>query len=327
MPMLRAWSSARFTVPLPEGHRFPIAKYALVRDAIVRQGLLPPEAIEEPEAVSRADLALVHSADYLDATFGGCLTPEATRRLGLPWSQELLERARRTAQGTLEAARDALADGAGVNLAGGTHHAFGDRGEGFCVFNDVAVAIRVLRRDSLVRHVAIIDLDVHQGNGTARIFEGDEAVYTFSMHGDKNYPFHKERSSLDVGLPDGCDDPTYLAALARHLDGVLDAARPELVFYLAGADPYIGDRFGRLGLSFAGLRERDRMVFAACRARGLPVVMTIAGGYAREIGDIATIHCATFSELAAAYGRPSSARARADLWPAAAPAAPDSAPA
>ena len=187
--------------------------------------------IEEPEAATRADLALVHGAEYLDATLGGCLTPEATRRLGFPWSRELLERARRTAQGTTEAARDALADGAGINLAGGTHHAFSDRGEGFCVFNDVAVAIRVLQRDSLVRRAAIIDLDVHQGNGTARIFEGDQGVYTFSMHGDRNYPFHKERSSLDIGLPDGCDDATYLGALAQHLDSVLDAARPELVFY------------------------------------------------------------------------------------------------
>ncbi len=301
---MRAWSSARFTVPLPEGHRFPIAKYALLRDTIVRQGLLPPEGIEEPEAASREDLALVHTTEYLDAVFDGHLDPMATRRLGFPWSPALLERARRTAQGTIEAARDALADGAGVNLAGGTHHAFSDRGEGFCVFNDVAVAIRVLQRESRLARAAIVDLDVHQGNGTAQIFAGDDAVCTFSMHGEKNYPFRKERSSLDVGLPDGCDDTTYLAALALHLDSVLDTARPEMVFYLAGADPFTGDRFGRLGLSFAGLRERDRMVFTACHARGLPVVMTIAGGYARAIEDIATIHAATFAELLSTYGHP-----------------------
>jgi acetoin utilization deacetylase AcuC-like enzyme len=309
--MMRAWSSARFTVPLPEGHRFPIAKYALLRDTIVRQGLLPPEGIEEPETARREDLALVHSAEYLDAVFGGTLDPMATRRLGFPWSAELLERARRTAQGTLEAARDALTDGAGVNLAGGTHHAFSDRGEGFCVFNDVAVAIRVLQREARLARAAIIDLDVHQGNGTAQIFEEDETVYTFSMHGEKNYPFHKERSRLDVGLPDGCDDATYLTALSLHLDAVLDAARPDLVFYLAGADPYVGDRFGRLGLSFAGLRERDRMVFEACHARGLPVVMTIAGGYAKAIEDIATIHAATLAELLAIYGEPFGTPARA----------------
>lgn len=301
---MRAWSSARFTVPLPEGHRFPVAKYALLRDTVVRQGLLPPECIEEPEAATREDLALVHTPEYLDAVFEGTLDPMALRRLGFPWSPELLERARRTAQGTIEAARDALTEGAGVNLAGGTHHAFSDRGEGFCVLNDVAVAIRVLQREGRLERAAIIDLDVHQGNGTAQIFADDTAVCTFSMHGEKNYPFHKERSSLDVGLPDGCDDATYLATLSLHLDRILDAARPDLVFYLAGADPFVGDRFGRLGLSFAGLRERDRMVFAACHARGLPVVMTIAGGYARAVEDIATIHATTLAELLAIYGTP-----------------------
>ncbi len=296
---MRAWSSARFTVPLPDGHRFPIAKYALVRDTVVRQGLLPPESIEEPGAAVREDLALVHKPSYLDACFGGRLPPAEARRLGFPWSAELLERARHTVQGTIEASHDALSGGAGVNLAGGTHHAFSDRGEGFCVFNDVAVAIRVLQRGGQARRAAVIDLDVHQGNGTAQIFAGDPEVYTFSMHGEKNYPFRKEVSCRDVGLPDGCDDATYLDELARHLDAVLDAARADLVFYLAGADPYAGDRFGRLGLSFAGLRERDRMVFEACGARGLPVVMTIAGGYAREIADIAAIHAATLAELLA----------------------------
>jgi acetoin utilization deacetylase AcuC-like enzyme len=270
----------------------------------VRQGLLPPESIEEPVAASRGDLALVHTEAYLQAAFDGSLEPMAIRRLGFPWSPELLERSRRTTQGTIEAARDALTCGAGVNLAGGTHHAFSDRGEGFCVFNDVAVAIRVLQRETTVRRVAIIDLDVHQGNGTARIFAGDDAVYTFSMHGERNYPFHKEQSSRDVGLPDGCDDASYLAVLDQHLDAVLEAARPDIVFYLAGADPYVGDRFGRLGLSFAGLRDRDRLVFAACHARGLPVVMTVAGGYARAIEDITSIHLATLGELTAAYGRP-----------------------
>lgn len=296
---MRAWSPAGFVVPLPEGHRFPIAKYALLRDTVVRLGLLPPGAIEEPEAMARDDLALVHSAEYLDHVFGGTLSADAIRRLGFPWSPELLARARHTAQGTLEAARDALGTGAGVNLAGGTHHAFRDRGEGFCVFNDVAVAIRVLQRDGAIRRAAIVDLDVHQGNGTAAIFAGDESVYTFSMHGAKNYPFQRETSRLDVELPDGCDDATYLAALDTHLPGVLDSARADLVFYLAGADPYAGDRFGRLGLSLAGLRARDRRVFEACRLRALPVVMTIAGGYAREIADIAAIHTATLEELLA----------------------------
>ncbi|MFN8652489.1 MAG: histone deacetylase [Gemmatimonadales bacterium] len=297
MASLRAWSSARFGVPLPPGHRFPIEKYALVRDLIVRRGLLAPERVEEPERVRREDLALVHDPAYVDAIEEGTLEPMAVRRLGFPWSPDLRERSHRTVQGTVEAARDALADGAGVNLAGGTHHAFADRGEGFCVFNDVAVAIRVLQRDGLARRAVVIDLDVHQGNGTARIFQGDPSVYTFSLHGEKNYPFHKEVSTRDIGLPDGCEDQPYLDALERHLGPVLDEARADLAFYLAGADPYEGDRFGRLKLTRAGLRERDRMVFAACRARGLPVVMTLSGGYARDINDVAEIHAATLQEL------------------------------
>ena len=300
--MMRAWSSARFTVPLPEGHRFPIAKYGLVRDAIVRRGLLPPEAIEEPDAATAETVSLAHGAEYVDAVLAGTLTPEAIRRLGFPWSPGLRERSLRTVQGTVEAARDALASGAGLNLAGGTHHAFGDRGEGFCVFNDVAVAIRVLRREDLLGRAAIVDLDVHQGNGTARIFADDESVFTFSMHGEKNYPFHKEASRLDVGLPDACDDTAYLAALQRHLGPALDRAAADLVCYLAGADPYRGDRFGRLGLSVEGLRERDRMVFAACRSRGLPAVMTLAGGYAPDLTDVAAIHANSVAELLAFLG-------------------------
>ncbi len=299
---MRAWSSARFTIPLPQGHRFPIQKYALVRDQVIRRGLLPPEAVEEPGPVARTDLALVHQGPYLDAIYQGTLDPAATRRLGFPWSPELRERSLRTVQGTMEAARDAVSDGAGVNLAGGTHHAFSDRGEGFCVFNDVAVAIRVLQRGGIIRRAAIVDLDVHQGNGTARIFAGDAAVFTFSLHGEKNYPFHKEESRLDVGLPDGCEDQAYLDALNRHLDEVLEHSAPDLVCYLAGADPYAGDRFGRLRLSRAGLRERDRMVFQACRARGLPVVMTLSGGYARDVGEVAEIHADTLSELLTCYG-------------------------
>jgi len=207
-----------------------------------------------------------------------------------------------TVQGTLEAAHDALDHGAGINLAGGTHHAFADRGEGFCVFNDVAVAVRSLQRSQEIRNVAIVDLDVHQGNGTASIFEDDPDVFTFSMHGDNNYPFHKESSRLDVGLPDACDDSLYLGQLVRYLDAVLDAARPDLVCYLGGADPYSEDRFGRLKLSIDGLRRRDQIVFETCYRRGLPVVMTLAGGYAADLQDIATIHLNTVRELLACYG-------------------------
>ena len=289
-------------MPLPEGHRFPIAKYAAVREGIVARGLLHETQVEEPDRCDRPSLGLVHTPAYVDAVLDGTLTAPEIRRLGFPWTPGLRERSLRTAQGTVEAARDALEIGLGLNLAGGTHHAFPERGEGFCVFNDVAVAIRVLQLEGRIGRAAVVDLDVHQGNGTARIFAGDADVFTFSVHGERNYPFQREPGTLDVELPDGCADTEYLAALDRHLDAVLDEAAPDLVFYLAGADPYVHDRFGRLGVSFAGLRERDRRVFRGCRRRGLPVVLTLAGGYARELADIVAIHCAAVEEGLAAYG-------------------------
>jgi acetoin utilization deacetylase AcuC-like enzyme len=301
--MPRAWSSARFGIPLPHGHRFPIAKYAAVRDAVVSRGLLPAAAIEEPDRADRWALELVHAPDYVEAVLDGTLSPAELRRLGFPWSPELRERSLRTAQGTVEAARDALDCGLGINLAGGTHHAFAERGEGFCVFNDVALAIRVLQREGRIGRAAVLDLDVHQGNGTARIFADDADVFTFSMHGEKNYPFHRERSTLDVELPDGTADQTFLRTLALHLEPVLERAAPDLVFYLAGADPYLHDRFGRLALSLDGLRARDRTVFRACRRRGLPLVLTLAGGYARHLSDIVEIHAGTVGEGLAAYVR------------------------
>ena len=299
---MRAWSSSRFSVALPAGHRFPIAKYQAVRDGVVARGLLPADAVHEPDRVERTALALVHTAEYVASIEDGTLPEPAVRRLGFPWGPGLRERAFRTVQGTVEAARDALATGAGINLAGGTHHAFAERGEGFCVFNDIAVATRVLQREGQLRRVAVVDLDVHQGNGTARLFAGDEDVHTFSMHGERNYPFHREQSRLDVELPDGTGDDTYLATLDRHLDEVLDAAAPELVFYLAGADPFAGDRFGRLALSLEGLRARDRRVLGACARRGVPVAVTLAGGYAERMEDIVTIHANTVEELRTAYG-------------------------
>jgi acetoin utilization deacetylase AcuC-like enzyme len=299
---VRAWSSARFTVPLPDGHRFPIAKYQRIRDAVAARGLLAPDEIEEPDRVERWALGLVHHSDYVDAVAEGTLTPPAVRRLGFPWSEGLHERSLRTVQGTVEAGFDALAGGAGINLAGGTHHAFAAHGEGFCVFNDVAVAVRVLQRDGRVRRAAIVDLDVHQGNATASIFAGDPDVFTFSVHGAGNFPFRKERSTLDVELADGTADAEYCAALADRLDGVLEESRPDIVFYLAGADPYVEDRFGRLALSFNGLRARDRMVFEGCRRRGLPVVLTLAGGYARSLEDVVVIHTTTVAELRRVYG-------------------------
>jgi len=267
----------------------------------VARGLLPARAIAEPDRAERWALALVHTPEYVEAVLEGGLSPLEVRRLGFPWSPELRERSLRTVQGTVEAAYDALDCGLGLNLAGGTHHAFPGHGEGFCVLNDVAIAVRLLQRDGRLTRTAIVDLDVHQGNGTARIFADDPDVFTFSMHGARNFPFRKERSGLDVELDDGCPDDAYLAALDAHLGPVLDAVRPELVFYLAGADPYVHDRFGRLGLTVRGLETRDRRVFDALRRRGLPVVVTMAGGYARDLEDVVTIQTNTVQAALAAY--------------------------
>jgi len=299
---MRAWSSARWSIPLPDGHRFPIGKYRMVRDGVVAAGLLHAGDIEEPDRASLDWLRLVHGTEYIGAVLDGALGAPAERRLGFPWRPELPERSLRTVQGTVEAAIDALERGAGLNLAGGTHHAFPDHGEGYCVFNDIAVAIRGLQRGGRIERAAIIDLDVHQGNGTARIFDGDPDVYSFSVHGVRNYPFRKERSRLDVGLEDGLDDRGYLATLDQHLDPVLDDADPDLVFFIAGVDPYRGDRLGRLALSAEGLRRRDRRVIRACAARGIPIAVVLGGGYAADLQDLVTLHGNTVRELLAVHG-------------------------
>ena len=290
---LHCWTSARYTIPLPEGHRFPIAKYAMLRDAVLASGIVPPSNVHEPERASRDALRLVHTDRYIDGVLTGTLTADEQRRIGLPWSEALAERSFRAVGGTCEAAAAALDHGVTMNLAGGTHHAFPDHGEGFCVFNDVAVAIRTLQRDGRIHRAAIVDLDVHQGNGTHAIFEGDSAVFTFSMHGGRNYPFHKVAGSLDVELADGTGDDVYLELLARALPGVLAAAGPDLVIYLAGSDPHEGDRLGRLCLTFDGLARRDAMVLDACREVGIPVAITIAGGYGRNIADSVQAHVNT----------------------------------
>jgi acetoin utilization deacetylase AcuC-like enzyme len=293
LSFVKCFYSDTFVLPLPEGHRFPMAKYSGLRARLVTEGIVTPEMLHEAPQAAWEDLALVHTIDYLRAIADGSVAPDIQRRIGFPWSPAMVERARRSVGATLAAARAALDDGAAANLAGGTHHAFADRGEGYCVFNDVAVAVRVVQRDAAARRVAIIDCDVHQGNGTAAIFTGDADVFTCSMHGAKNYPFKKETSDLDVELEDGTGDEPYLAHLAHCLDVALDAHRPDMVFYLAGADPYEGDRLGRLKLSIPGLEARDRLVFTRCRGADVPVVVAMSGGYAHDVDDIVTIHANT----------------------------------
>ncbi len=291
-----AYYSDHFELPLPEGHRFPMAKYGLLRQRVLEERLLPPQALRVPAAVSDAEILRAHTAEYLKQLLDGSLPTAAVRRIGFPWSAGLIERSRRSAGGTLAACRSALARGVGVNLAGGTHHAFADRGEGFCVLNDAAIALRALKAEGEIGRALVVDLDVHQGNGTAVIFQGDPTVFTFSVHGRRNFPFRKEESDLDLALEDGTEDEEYLAALATGLEQAFAAARAELVIYLAGADPYAGDRLGRLALTKAGLAARDSKVFDACRVAGLPVAVAMAGGYAEELADIVDIHLETVSQ-------------------------------
>lgn len=289
--MVQAFHSDHFVLPLPEGHRFPMHKYRMLRDRVAAE--LPEiELAEAPVAVD-SELTLAHTPDYVDAVVAGRLTPAQQREIGFPWSHAMVERSRRSVGATIAAARSALAGGVSVNLAGGTHHAHADRGSGFCVFNDVVVAARLMqwewqRLHQRVLHVAVVDLDVHQGNGTAAICRDDDTIYTLSMHGANNFPFRKEASDLDVELPDGCSDKEYLAALDLALDRMWqhhEGGLPELIFFLAGADPHEGDRLGRLKLTAAGLAERDRRVFAAALERRIPVAVSMAGGYGRVIED------------------------------------------
>ena len=297
---LHVWSSAKYTFPLPDGHRFPISKYALLRQRVLDEGIVTPERMHDPPRATRDDLLLVHTEDYVDRFTRGELTRDEERRLGFPMSDALVERSYRASGGTIEAARHAVDHGIAMNLAGGTHHAFPDHGEGFCVFNDVAIAIRALQRDGRISRAAIIDLDVHQGNGTHAIFAGDDCVFTFSMHGGRNYPFRKVAGRLDVELPDHTGDDDYLAQLSAVLPGVIADARADLVVYLAGADPHERDRLGRLGLTFDGLARRDSIVLEQCREVGLPVVVTIAGGYGTRIEETVQVHVTT-TQIASRY--------------------------
>jgi acetoin utilization deacetylase AcuC-like enzyme len=289
---MKVFHCDQFTYPLPAGHRFPAAKYALLRERVAAE-LTPPCELRVPAAASNEQLLRVHRPEYVAAVEGGTLTDREVRRIGLPWSPELVERSRRSVGGTIEACRVALTDGVAVSLSGGTHHAFPDHGAGYCIFNDIAVAIRALQAEGRARRIVVVDCDVHQGDGTAAIFAGDSSVFTSSIHGAKNFPLHKERSDLDVALPDGTSDADYLNALEIGLERSLALACADLAIYLAGADPYAGDTLGRLALSKDGLAARDRMVFNQCRGAGLPVAVVMGGGYAKDMQDTVEIQLAT----------------------------------
>ncbi len=322
---VKVFYTDHFVLPLPEGHRFPMQKYSLLREAVQTYA---PNSLEEAPAAQNEDLLLAHDAAYVERMSSGTLTATEIRQIGFPWSPQMAERARRSAGATMAAAKASVAERCAINLAGGTHHSFADHGEGFCCYNDAAVAARALQRnhqtpfalsESVLRklringrfdlspsnaspmaqrerggndsfRVLICDLDVHQGNGTASIFRDDASVFTFSMHGARNYPVKKVTSDLDIELQDGCDDATYLYALEHHLPQIIKDFRPHAMIYLAGADPYEGDRLGRLKLTKTGLATRDRFVLELARDNAIPITVTMAGGYAHNVADIVDIH-------------------------------------
>ena len=297
---LQAFYADHFVLPLPAGHRFPMGKYARLRERLAQE--LPQVELLEARPASDGELALVHTPAYIDAVASGTLAPAAQREIGFPWSPAMAERARRSVGATVQACRRALGGGGlAANLAGGTHHAYADKGSGFCVFNDAAVAARLMQAEHAranrargMLRVVIVDLDVHQGNGTARIFALDDSVFTLSLHGAKNFPFRKEPSDLDVELPDGCEDAEYLDALERALEEMERRIDPGLVIYLAGADPHEGDRLGRLKLTFDGMEARDRRVMDWAWTRRLPLAFVMAGGYGTDMEATVQVQMNTY---------------------------------
>lgn len=290
---MKVYYADPFTLQLPPGHRFPAEKYTLLRQELLHEQILAPHELALAEPVDDVTLTLAHTPEYVRAVTEGTLDARQVRAIGLPWSPELVQRSRASVGGTLQAGRDALSDGIAGNLAGGTHHATSGGGQGFCVFNDLAVTARWLLENERIGRIAVVDLDVHQGNGTAEILNSDRRVFLFSMHGEKNFPFRRTPSTLDIDLPDGAGDDLYLQTLESGLERVFHF-HPDIVLYQAGVDPLAEDRLGRMSLTFAGLAERDRMVLEACREAGVPVTLTLGGGYARPIDLTVQAHAQTY---------------------------------
>ena len=286
---MQIYYADHFVLPLPPGHRFPMSKYARLRERVSEAGIIPPHELAEPPAATDAQLMLVHDPAYVRRVADGTLDAQEQRRIGFPWSMQMVERSRRSVGATIAAARSALQYGFAANLAGGTHHAYADHGEGYCVFNDVAVAIRTLMHDQLIESAGILDTDVHQGNGTAAIFRDDPSVFSFSVHGANNFPFRKEASSLDVPLADGAGDEEFLAAVSAGVTAVL-GRKPDIVFYIAGADAHERDRLGRLRVSARALAERDDLILGACQRAGVAAVVVMGGGYGSDVEETVAIH-------------------------------------
>jgi acetoin utilization deacetylase AcuC-like enzyme len=290
---MRIFYTDQFELPLPPTHRFPMDKYRLLRERIVNSDQHRHDPLLVPPAATDEQLLLCHTHRYVQAVLNGTLSSAEIRRIGFPWSEQMVQRSRRSTGATIAASRAALEDGVAVNLAGGTHHAMSDAGEGYCVFNDAAVAIRTLQQEQRIQRACVIDLDVHQGNGTAQILAGDDSVFTLSIHGVRNFPIRKFPSTLDVALEDGTGDRLYAEALNGALEKLRQSGPFDLAIYLAGADPYHEDRLGRLSLTKAGLKERDQQVLRWCCQHRVPLAIAMAGGYARQVSDIVDIHACT----------------------------------
>ncbi len=300
---MKVFYSDQFALPLPEGHRFPLRKYARLRERLLTDQILNPDDLFVSEPASDEQLTRVHTETYVRNVCLGLLTEKEMRRIGFPWSPQMVERSRRSVGGTIGACRAALADGIAANLAGGTHHAFPDFGAGFCVFNDVAVAACAMLAEERVQKVVILDCDVHQGDGTAAIFAENEQVFTFSIHGAKNFPFHKQQSDLDIEVGDGIEDQEYLRHVSHGVTTALTLADADLAIYIAGADPFSDDRLGRMNVSKAGLLSRDQFVLESCAAQGIPTAIVLGGGYARNIEDVVDIHARTIQTACELQGK------------------------
>ena len=298
---MRVAFSPVYRYSLPPKHRFPMEKYTLLPEQLLYEGTLTEAQFFTARPLPEEAILRTHTAEYWNKLKHNGLSRREARTIGFPMRPELVARGRVIAQGTLDCARYAFTDGVALNVAGGTHHAFADHGEGFCVFNDIAIAANELLHGGEVGKVLIVDLDVHQGNGTARLFAQEPRVFTFSMHGARNYPVRKERSDLDIGLPDGCRDEVYLETLRKHLPGLLDGLAPDIVFYLSGVDVLASDKLGRLAMTLRGCRERDRFVLESCRQRQIPVAISMGGGYSERLATIIEAHANTFRVAAALY--------------------------
>jgi acetoin utilization deacetylase AcuC-like enzyme len=290
---MKIFYSDPLSVPLPKEHRFPMPKYSIMRERLEASDIISLAELRVSESATDEQILQIHAVDYLNRLVEGRMTEKEMRRIGFPWSPGLVERSRRSVGGTIAACRAAMLEGIAINLGGGTHHAYPDHGEGYCVFNDVAVACRAMQAEGRAIRFVILDCDVHQGNGTAAIFADDPSVFTFSVHGEKNFPYHKEHSDLDIALPDSSQDDAYLKAVSLGVKRSLQRSEADLGIYIAGADPFLGDRLGRMAVTKDGLAERDQLVFNLCRKAGLPLAVVMGGGYAQLVEDIVDIHLQT----------------------------------